>query len=433
MPDLHLARFDLDATPPLGHSLCGGWIKPVVGVDDPLKMRGVVIEGAGLPIVLATVDWTGVLNESYRIWTEQLAEAAHTTPDRVSLHAVHQHNAPFVDLDGNALLIQGGANTLLYDQDFFDKLVKQSAAAVRAAMSKSLPVTHIRHGDAKIEQVACNRRVIGANGKIKYSRTSATTNPAARAEPDGTIDPLLRSISFLNRGNVLARLYYYAVHPMSYYGDGRVSSDFVGLARAHRDRDEPETLHVYFTGCSGNVTAGKYNDGSHPNRAVLADRIHAAMTAADLASKSHEERLDSIVWASKPHQFKAREDLDLDKIKAIVMNPKETVTNRNRSSMTAAWLIRNAKKRPINLARLDLGSTVSSLHLPAESFIEYQLDAQAVNPKKWLATAAYSDDGPWYIPIQRSYAEGGYEPGVSFVSPSTEADYKAAIRALLKA
>ena len=99
----HLATFKVDATPPMGHSLCGGWIKPVEGVDDPLWLRGVVLLGDERPIVLAALDWTGVMDESHRLWTEALADAAHTTPDRVALHCVHQHNAPFIDRDGNAL------------------------------------------------------------------------------------------------------------------------------------------------------------------------------------------------------------------------------------------------------------------------------------------------------------------------------------------
>ena len=47
------------------------------------------------------------MDESHRLWTEALAEAAHTTPDRVALHCVHQHNAPFIDREGNALLREG--------------------------------------------------------------------------------------------------------------------------------------------------------------------------------------------------------------------------------------------------------------------------------------------------------------------------------------
>ena len=41
--DLRLATFRFDVTPPKGHSLCGGWIRPVVGVDDPLEAMGYVL------------------------------------------------------------------------------------------------------------------------------------------------------------------------------------------------------------------------------------------------------------------------------------------------------------------------------------------------------------------------------------------------------
>src|SRR4051812_49704287 len=91
---------------------------------------------------------------------------------------------------------------------------------------------------------------------------------------------MLRSIGFFQDQRPLARLYYYTTHPMSYYGDGRASSDFVGLARQRRDDEEPGALHVYFTGSAGNVTAGKYKDGDRGNRAVLADRGHAGVGAA---------------------------------------------------------------------------------------------------------------------------------------------------------
>jgi len=47
---------------------------------------------------------------------------------------------------------------------------------------------------------------------------------------------------------------------MSHYGAGHVSSDFVGLARKQRQREEPACTHIYFTGCAGNIAAGKYND-----------------------------------------------------------------------------------------------------------------------------------------------------------------------------
>lgn len=91
----------------------------------------------------------------------------------------------------------------------------------------------------------------------------------------------MKSISFYQNDHPLARLYYYTTHPMSYYGDGKVTSDFVGLARLRRKTDEPDVHHVYFNGCAGNVTAGKYNSGTPVNRRHLTDRVHHGMVAAD--------------------------------------------------------------------------------------------------------------------------------------------------------
>ncbi|MDX2037073.1 MAG: hypothetical protein SFX72_10510 [Isosphaeraceae bacterium] len=429
MLDLHLARFDLDVVPPPGHSLCGGWIKPVEAVDDPLKLRGIVLLGAGPPIVLAAIDWTGLMNESHREFTEILADAAGTTADRVALHTVHQHNAPFVDRTANEMLVAAGASRLIHEPKYVADVAARARAAVVAGLAAQQPVTHVRIGRAKVEQVACNRRVVGPDGKIRFTRTSATRDPAARAEPEGTIDPTLRSISFLQKERPLARLYHYAVHPMSYYGDGRVSSDFVGLARLARDRDEPDTLHVYFTGAAGNVTAGKYNDGSKPMRAVLTQRIHEAMVAAD--SGGRLARLEDAGWSTLPVDFLGREDLDLDALRAIVADPDQSVVNRNRSALTASWLIRRRSGRPILLSKLDLPGG-SILHLPGETFVEYQLFAQSLARGNSLSVAAYGDDGPWYIPLRRSYAEGGYEPSVSFVSSRTEETYRAAIERLVR-
>ncbi|MCH2203772.1 MAG: hypothetical protein MK102_17530 [Fuerstiella sp.] len=54
--NLHMGTFRFDVAPPIGHSLCGGWIKPVLGVDDPLEAIGYVLLGVGEPIVVCVVN-----------------------------------------------------------------------------------------------------------------------------------------------------------------------------------------------------------------------------------------------------------------------------------------------------------------------------------------------------------------------------------------
>src|SRR5437588_794888 len=123
MPALHLASFGSDVTPPAGHPLCGGWIEPVRGVDDPLRALGVVLK-------------------------------------------------------------------------------------------KTAPLTHQGLGQARVEQVASNRRILGPDHKVRYTRTSATGDPKVRAEPEGLIDPWLKTLSFWDGDRPLAALHDYATHPM---------------------------------------------------------------------------------------------------------------------------------------------------------------------------------------------------------------------------
>ena len=430
MPGLHLGRFDIDATVPMGHPLCGGWIKPATVVDDPLKLRGVIIQGNDAPIVLAAIDWTGICNNAYFQIRDAIASAAHTTPDRVSLHSVHQHNAPFCEPYANALLKKYNASGLTYDEVYFANLIKRTSEAVRAASNDGRPMDQVGLGQGLVSQVASARRVVGPDGKILYSRTSSTTDPKARAADEGVIDPQLKSVTFASGGKILARLYFYATHPMSYYGDGRVSSDFVGLARAQRDKDEPDVLHVYFTGCAGNVTAGKYNDGSHENRPVLVGKMHQGMVKADKAADSRLETIQSIGWKTLAHRFQANEDFDYDKLEATVADSKNTTTMRHRNAMFCGWLKRLQSPSPILLGRLDINKG-SVITLPAETFVEYQLGAQELRPGGFVACAAYGDGGPWYIPLARSFGEGGYEPGVSLVSKQSEPRYRKAIADLL--
>ena len=122
---------------------------------------------------------------------------------------------------------------------------------------------------------------------MHFDRTSSTRKPAAIAADEGLIDPWLKTLSFWDGDTPLAAVSFYAVHPMSYYGAGEVSADFPGLARRQRQAETPGVKQIYCSGCSGNVTAGKYNNGAHENRAVLAERLHAAMAAAWNDTETH--------------------------------------------------------------------------------------------------------------------------------------------------
>jgi hypothetical protein len=409
---LHLATFSADVTPPAGHPLCGGWIEPVRAVDDPLRALGVVLLGPSAPVVLCAVDWCGIRNDAHLAWRQALARAAHTTADRVAVHCVHPHNAPFADTQAEKLLAATpGAPTSL-DLKFFARALDRVAAAVKASLARTTPITHIGIGQAKVEQVASNRRIV-KDGKVQFVRYSATRDAKVRDEPEGLVDPWLKTLSFWNDNKPLAALHYYATHPMSYYGDGRVTSDFCGLARDQRAREDGKVFQVYFTGCAGNVTAGKYNDGSKANRAVLRDRILTALRAAWKASERHP--VAGWQWRITPLKLQPRREKTFGAAQSqkVLVDEKAAKARRGNAAFQLAWLKRI--EQPIDLTCLDLGKAVV-LHLPGEPFVEYQLAAQKMR-RDFVCVAGYGDGGPGYIPTDRAFLEGGYEPTVALAAP----------------
>lgn len=417
MPTYHLATFTCDVTPPLGHPLCGGWIEPARAVDDPLSLVGVVLFGDERPVVLAVVDWCGLRNQAHRIWRRALADAAHTTPDRVALHCVHPHDTPFADTEAQKLIAAAGAPPSL-DLAFYDQCVNRSAEALKSALAKTRRFTQVGVGSATVEKVASNRRVIGPDGTVKFTRTSATKNPTARDAPEGVIDPQLRTLSFWDGTAPLAALHFYATHPMSHYAKGRVSADFCGLARAKRQAEMPDVFQVYFTGAAGNVTAGKYNDGSEGNRIILRDRIHAGMIGAWKATVRHP--VGKLAWRSEPLPLLPREEPTFGEAasKAVLADPKQTAAKRNNAAFQLAWLARRGI--PLDVCSLDLGDAARTLHLPGEPFIEYQLGAAKLAPGRAVCVAGYTDGGPGYIPTTASFPQGGYEPTVALAHPTAE-------------
>jgi len=414
MPALHLATFSADVTPPIGHPLCGGWIEPVRAVDDPLRALGVVLLGMGKPVVLCAIDWCGIRNDAHDAWRKALAEAAHTVPSHVAVQCVHPHNAPFADLEAEKLL-QAAHGPPSLDLKFHAAAVTKTAEAIRTALARAIAFTHIGTGQAKVESVASNRRIVGADGKVKYVRYSATKDPKIQAEPEGLIDPWLKTLSFWDGDKPRAALHYYATHPMSYYGDGRVTSDFCGLARDKRRQDPPGVFQVYFTGCAGNVTAGKYNDGAKENRPILRDRIYEAMKAAWMATKRQEVK--EWQWRVEPVKFEPRREksFNAEESRRILEDVKESKARRGNGAFQLAWLKRIG--RPIDFTCLDFG-VAQLLHLPGEPFIEYQLSAQALKKDSFVCVAGYGDDGPGYIPTNKAFLEGGYEPTVALAAPS---------------
>lgn len=426
-PGLRVAAFRCDATPPRGMPIYPSY-RPLETIEHPLLAKGIILDEGRQRCVLCAVDWCILSNSTRDELRRQAAEAAGTDLAHVTIHVVHQHSAPALDVDAQKVLETIENPPPYLDLKFVAAVGERLAAAVRDAAGRLQDVDRIGTGQAKVERVASSRRIITADGKLHGRNSAGGRNPALAALPEGLIDPLLKTITFARGDKPLARLHYYATHPQSFYGDPRVSSDFVGLAREQLEQEEG-VPQVYFTGCAGDVAAGKYNDGTPRARDELTGRLLSGMKAAAAATRF--EPAASIQWRTVPLVLppKTSAGFTLPELRATMADVREKPHLRILAARRIAFHQRI--DRPLELSALQCGR-IHLLHLSGEPMVAFQLYAQQLLPNEFVAVAGYGDGCTNYICTEQAFQEGGYEPSASAVGPQSEALLKAAIRRVLQ-
>ena len=125
-------------------------------------------------MVFVAVDWCEIRNAAFDRWREALAMAANTSRDCVLVSAIHQHEAPVADLEAQRILERRKLKGNICDLKFHETAVQRVATAVRTALRKSIPITHLGTGQAKVRKIASNRRYVLPDGKVSFGRGSAS-------------------------------------------------------------------------------------------------------------------------------------------------------------------------------------------------------------------------------------------------------------------
>ncbi len=425
-----VGTFSVDVTIPLNHRCMGVLPTKSLVITDPLYAKGFVLLGAGEPIVYVAVDWCEIRNGAYDQWREGLAHAAGTPRERVLVSSIHQHDAPVTDLGAARLLETVGLRGELYDETFHEQTVARVAQALRESLLNAQPVTHLGLSQAKVKGVASNRRVVREGGAASYARGSNGGGDAFNAAaPEGEIDPFLKTISFWDKDEPILALSVYATHPMSYYGRGDVSSDFVGLARQQRQEEVPGLFQIYASGCSGDVTAGKYNDGSPEDRLKLIGRMLQGMRDAwentrrvpltDVSFRNTQLDLD----------YSPNSHLTMESLRTQLENDELRVEDRILAAMGLSSRLRVASGQTIDFPCIDFGAAQIVL-FPGESFVGYQLLAQKMRPDSFVVSIGYGECWTGYIPTAAAFGDNFANKWL-WTAPGAEEKIRAALERVL--
>ncbi|MEQ9069914.1 MAG: hypothetical protein RLO18_24490 [Gimesia chilikensis] len=425
---LQLATFQVDVTPPAGERVGIGFIPRYEILEHPTLAKGIILQQNETTCVLCAIDYCGLCNDSYDLLRRTLAQAAGTSPDRVALQSLHQHTAPVLDSSAARLLYQNDPRTLARIINFEQQIARKLADAVQKSLKNKQSITHIATSRAQVERVASSRRLLQPDGSIR-TRLSSTTDPQLRAAPEGHIDPWLRTVGFFSKNKPVAHLHYYATHPQSFYGEGRITWDVPGIAR-EKMQQQTGVFQVYLTACGGNIAMGKYNDGTPEARTELSERLYSAIQ--DSVKSLKKQPASKLSWQTAELQLPGTSQaaFSSEVNQKILNNEKATFSHRIKAAMILAWNAREVR-RPVQASCLSIGP-VRMIQLPGETFVEYQLFAQNKNPDLFVVVAAYSECGMWYIGPDQIYKDrGGYEQTWSFGGP-VELELKQIIASFLK-
>jgi hypothetical protein len=447
--ELHAATFVVDVTPSLGASPCVGYQPDITTIEHPLEARGLLLRwvhpspmtpGANSPpspgaseansasarmttVALIAIDSCGLCGPSYDRCCRAVAEVLQTPIDHVAIQSLHQHTAPALDSDAVQLLWSTDEPRRMRHFDYESFVASQLATAAKAAHGRWQPVVRMTGGIGSVQHAASNRRVPLPDGSIGV-RGSVCRDPVVREAPEGLIDPFVRCITLFGADGPVVQCHYYASHPQTYYGDGRVTSDVPGLAR-NAFQQETGIPQIYFTGCGGNVTFGKYNEGNAESRQRLADRVVEGMRTASRQSRETpvvEAVMSDLSdadfqWLSVPLRFPLRDDAEFAVDRARQILNREQPGDRIKAGMYVAWYERRKAMPDVPTTGLHLGP-FRLLQLPGEPFVELQLAAQRLRPNDFVCVAGYGECAVWYYGPDQIYRDrGGYEQTYSFTGP----------------
>ena len=183
---------------------------------------------------------------------------------------------------------------------------------------------------------------------------------------------------------------------------------------------------------AGNIGAGKWNDGSHENRQVLADKVHAGMKAAQASLKFEDASTAATSWKTVSVSLPLGPHIVEEPLLTILRDDNSNVVALRTAAKHLAWLRQTNAGRKVDIGCLKIGNA-RILFMPGELFVEYQLAAQRMAPDRFVAMAAYGEYGPGYVCTKVAYSQGGYESShrASRVGPEVEDVLMSAMKELL--
>ena len=279
---------------------------------------------------------------------------------------------PLARRDAQNILDAHGHPDIIMAGDWAERVRTRAAKAAGEAMSRLQPCTHLSLGQARVDRIASNRRVMGADGKVaavrwtKNARSGGARRARGRDRPHAQDDRLLPS-------GYAACPHSLLCHTSNQQGRHRAGDARIRRPGAQPPHGKKVGCRTYTSPVAGAMSPRASTTTAWPTTVNCSPgRIHRAMVEAEQGST--RQPLERIRWTVEPVRLPPREDLVEEDLLAEIASSAPGAKGHSKAALMVTYLRR--RERPIPVTCMHINDGVAVVNLPGEIFIEYQLHAR---------------------------------------------------------
>jgi len=339
--------------------------RQATAIHDDLYARALVFDDGNTAAALVCCDLICLPAELVARVREAIAQRTGLAGENVLVCATHTHTGP----ETRPSRFGEEARPTV---EWLESFPERAARAVVDAMGNREPCT-VSGGQAFEDRIAFNRRYRMKDGTVQ-------TNPGYQnpgiIEPAGPIDPEVGVIAFTRPDGTLKALYVnYACH-LDCVGGTEISADYPGhmIARL-RERLADEVFVLFTNGACGDINhvdvRSPYRRQGHEHSRWMGETLAGDVCAAlkNLTPLSHEGVATARQVIPLPLREEAEPEITEAEIQAIRVGD------------------------------------VGFVGIPAEYFVELQLDIKQRSPFKRTFVSELANGWVGYVPTQKAFEE----------------------------
>ena len=381
----------VDITPPIGIPLAGYHERqgPATGIHDPLYAVVIVFDDGESQAAIVSLDIVQVFQQVGDSIRSAIQSATGIHEDHIIINASHTHGSPWIDTD------------IHYQKEIIAKTV----GAARIAFSRLRPVS-LGYGEGEID-FNTSRRTIDADGKC-YPKLN----------PEGICDHRVKVLRLDDSDSMtpMAVIMHVVCHGNVFRGENtEISGDFPGIAKSFIERAfDNSTTAMFLQGCAGDIRPnlpdidpdgdGFGRSGNEADMTWCGWTLGAEVVRVATKLRVHEQLIKRESHLSITAAITTLElDADSERFSKITW-PRSRIVDG---------------KCLLTIRVIKIGN-IWFIGLPGEPVVEYGLQIEKnMEGLGKVFVMGFSAGDAGYIPVERMFAEGGYEAECPY-TPSCE-------------